>query len=431
MGKRADMHTLHLSIHKGQLFIKTTSYSTLIADNLKLIPDIRYDTVEGAWCCPDTNTSKQWVKDFFPFCDDVLLKNFKANRIIIKTSGYPGPEIVNKLKRINGNWWHYELKFWTVPNTADSRKMLSEFGLSPYVRSLRRVDFLDKENSLTELQKEALFKVEERLRVSRYSWRTIKSYLGHLQRLFAYYREHDPATLTQAQLFDFFLNRISTKGWRAATQNQALCAMKYYYEGVLGEVRDWHLLRGRKERRLPTVLSQEEVARLFLAVENVKHRCILMLIYSGGLRLSELTRLRRVDIHYDRKQIFVFGGKGKKDRYTVLADRCARFLKTYLAEYDPDYWLFEGQNGGVYSVRSVQAILRRAVERSGVNPLATVHTLRHSFATHLLEQGVDLRYIQELLGHSSTKTTEIYTHVRNQAKQSIQSPLDRILGEED
>ncbi|MEO0684047.1 MAG: tyrosine-type recombinase/integrase, partial [Cyanobacteria bacterium J06649_11] len=147
--------------------------------------------------------------------------------------------------------------------------------------------------------------------------------------------------------------------------------------------------------------------------------------------LGELTRLRRMDIHYERKQIFVFGGKGKKDRYTLLADRAARILKEYLSEYDPDYWLFEGQDRGSYSRRSVQAILRRGVEVSGINPLATVHTLRHSFATHLLEQGVDLRYIQELLGHASTKTTEIYTHVRSQAKQSIQSPLDRLLSDED
>ena len=423
------MYSFDISSEDELLFIKLPMYSKLLADRLRLVPYVRYDQIKGAWSCPDDQIAKQWLKDFFPFLDHEELGRTESLHIVVKIPF--DNDLIQKIKQVPGKSWHPPFKLWTVPNTLEGRRRINDLMLSPYILTLRRVDLVDSSNVLSDEQQEALVQVEERLRVRRYSWRTIKSYLGHLQLLFLYYREHDPTQLTQSQIFDFFMNRIGTKGWRAATQNQALCAYKYYYESVLGEVRDWDVLRGRKEKRLPTVLSQEEVARLFLAVPNLKHRSILMLIYSGGLRLGELTRLRRMDIHYDRKQIFVFGGKGKKDRYTVLADRAARTLKEYLSEYDPDYWLFEGQDGGPYSRRSVQAILRRGVEQAGINPLATVHTLRHSFATHLLEQGVDLRYIQELLGHASTKTTEIYTHVRSQAKQSIQSPLDRMLSDED
>ncbi len=149
-----------------------------------------------------------------------------------------------------------------------------------------------------------------------------------------------------------------------------------------------------------------------------------MLIYSGGLRIGESIRLRKEDIHFGRKSIFIKGGKGKKDRYTILSDKMIVLLQNYLVAYKPAYWLFEGQNGGQYSTRSIQQVFRRAVAKSGVNPYSTVHTLRHSFATHLLERGTDLRYIQELLGHSSSETTQIYTHITKRARQRLSSPLD-------
>ena len=184
--------------------------------------------------------------------------------------------------------------------------------------------------------------------------------------------------------------------------------------------------RPRKPKKLPTVLSQEEVLALFRAVSNLKHRCILMLIYSAGLRLGELVRLRIEDVFIPQRKIFVKAAKGKKDRYTVLSDKMLVVLQKYLGNYHPDYWLFEGQTGGPYSARSVQNVLRKAVKQAGVNPYATVHTLRHSFATHLLENGMDLRYIQALLGHSSPKTTEIYTHITEKARNRFRSPLDTL-----
>ena len=183
-------------------------------------------------------------------------------------------------------------------------------------------------------------------------------------------------------------------------------------------------IRARKAESLPGVFSQEEVGRLFKAVTNLKHRSILMTIYSAGLRVSEVVNLRKADILTDLGKLFIRSGKGKKDRYTLLSEKLKPLLEEYLKEYKPSYWLFEGQDHGQYSVRSVQQILRDAVRVSGVNPYATVHTLRHSFATHLLENGTDLRYIQELLGHNNPKTTQIYTHITKRGLDKIRSPLD-------
>ncbi|MEL7124460.1 MAG: tyrosine-type recombinase/integrase [Bacteroidota bacterium] len=151
-----------------------------------------------------------------------------------------------------------------------------------------------------------------------------------------------------------------------------------------------------------------------------------MMIYSAGLRIGECIRMRKADLDFDRNTVFIKAGKGKKDRVSVLSQKLKEKLKDYLASYQPDYWLFEGQTGGTYSATSIQKIFRRAVDKANINPFSTVHTLRHSFATHLLERGIDLRTIQTLLGHSSTETTQIYTHITQKMKDKFVSPLDFI-----
>jgi len=275
---------------------------------------------------------------------------------------------------------------------------------------------------------EAMHRTEEQLKVLRYSWRTVKSYLAHLKYFF---QEHGHLTLAEVNagvIKAYIVRRVAEGNFAESTQNQMLNAIKFWLEQVEKRELDFIDLRPKKKKQLPQVLSVEEVVRLFNVVDNLKHRCILKAIYSGGLRLSEVTNLRIADIHSDRMQVFVHGGKGKKDRYTTLSKGLLIDLRSYFLEYRPDYWLFEGQTGGQYSVRSVQAVLKKAVVKSGVNPYTTVHTLRHSYATHLLEQGTSLRHIQELLGHENSATTEIYTHVSTHEKQQVISPLDRLEG---
>ncbi|MFA4839248.1 MAG: tyrosine-type recombinase/integrase [Candidatus Neomarinimicrobiota bacterium] len=187
------------------------------------------------------------------------------------------------------------------------------------------------------------------------------------------------------------------------------------------------LPRPKKEKQLPVVLSQEEVVNIIDSVDNLKHKTLLMLIYSAGLRVGEAVRLKIEDVDSKRKLIYLKSAKGKKDRYTLLSDVALDNLRRYYLVYRPQEYLFEGAEGRKYlSERSIQHVFERAVKNAGIRKDISVHTLRHSFATHLLESGTDLRYIQELLGHTSSKTTEIYTHVSQKSLGRIRSPLDQI-----
>ena len=272
----------------------------------------------------------------------------------------------------------------------------------------------------------AVHATEEQLRVLRYSYQTIKGYLSHLRTFLAAHRDLRASDVDTDLIRKYIVARTKERSYSESTQNQLLNALKFWLERVEGRDKAFIDLRPKKREQLPQVLSVEEVRRLFAAVGNLKHRCILKIIYGGGLRLGEVVNLRLSDIRSDRLQVFINGGKGKKDRYTTLSGTFLEELRDYFREYRPEHWLFEGQTGGQYSKRSVQAILRKAVDKSKVNPLCTVHTLRHSYATHLLESGVSLRHIQELLGHADSKTTERYTHVSTAENQRVTSPLDRI-----
>lgn len=183
---------------------------------------------------------------------------------------------------------------------------------------------------------------------------------------------------------------------------------------------------GDTKKRLPTVLSEQEVAAILGQIENIKHKCILSLIYSAGLRISEAIHLELRDIDRTRGLITIRQSKGKKDCLVPLSPKINTLLNTYLEAHKPRKYLFEGQSGGLYSDRSIQNILKNACHKAGITKHTTVHTLRHSFATHLLEKGTDLRYIQEILGHSSSKTTEIYTHVSKKMIGTIRSPFDDL-----
>lgn len=176
------------------------------------------------------------------------------------------------------------------------------------------------------------------------------------------------------------------------------------------------------------MLSQEEIGLLFSVMENIKHRAMLMLIYSAGLRRGELLRMRVSDVDFSRGVVLIKGSKGRKDRQSLLAKTLVPLLKEYLAKYEPGYWLFEGVRGDKYGERSVASVLESARQKAGIKKEITLHTLRHSFATHLLEAGTATRFIQELLGHESPVTTEIYTHVSRLSLSKIQSPLDQISG---
>jgi integrase/recombinase XerD len=216
-------------------------------------------------------------------------------------------------------------------------------------------------------------------------------------------------------------------GLSISYQNQAVNSIKFYFEQVLGQNRKFYVIdRPFKAKTLPEVLSESEVKSIIDGIENLKHKCIILLIYSAGLRISELINLKINNIDAKRNQINIKAAKGNKDRYTLLSEKLLTYLRKYFIAFKPKEYLFEGNSGHAYSARSIQMIFARACEKAKIKKKVTVHTLRHSFATHLLENGTDLRYIQTLLGHSSSKTTEIYTHITSKGMEHIKSPLDKL-----
>ena len=280
---------------------------------------------------------------------------------------------------------------------------------------------------LAATQAEALNALQQKLEIARYSPRTIEAYLNATKHFFLHFPGKHPGDIRTEGIEAYQHHLATVRKVSNSHLNQVVNAVRYYYMNVVGDAqRVTFIERPRQEKKLPLVLSETEVAALLRSVDNLKHRCILMLIYSAGLRLSELVGLDLTDLVTDRHQLLVRGGKGNKDRITLLSPKALETVQTYITAYKPVRHLFEGPNGAAYSPRSVQAIFHRAKDKAGITKPATVHTLRHSFATHLLEKGTDLRYIQTLLGHSSSKTTEIYTHVSTQALGKIRSPLDDL-----
>lgn len=267
----------------------------------------------------------------------------------------------------------------------------------------------------------------DELMLQGYSPRTRRSYLHHIRR---YLNTLDgmPSENDEERIRNYLLELVEKDRVSRSYHSQAISALKFLYQDVLGWRQTTRSLpRPRKERRLPVVLSTEEVRRLLEAIDNPRHRAILMLLYSAGLRVGEVVRLRARDLDPSRRAIHIRGGKGRKDRYTLLSDTAWAAVRRFVAGAEPDEYIFPGPNSNrPLSVRSVQRVVHEARRRAGINKALTPHTLRHSFATHLLESGVDLRYIQELLGHASTKTTQIYTHVSRRELGRIVSPLDRL-----
>jgi site-specific recombinase XerD len=273
-------------------------------------------------------------------------------------------------------------------------------------------------------------KLGEALQLRGYSRQTIKAYSGHVARFLDYGLSQEKRTFDPILVREYTLTLLDS-GKSHSYVNQALSAIKFYITSVChygGEAGTF--IRPKKENKLPSVLSTGEVMQILRAVSNLKHRALLYLTYSSGLRVGEVVRLRMSDLDVQRRTLHVRQGKGRKDRLTLLSEVAYAALRQYLEEEQPQTWLFPGQDRRSHlRERTVQKVFEQAYQSSGVTRPATVHTLRHCFATHLLENGTDLRYIQELLGHQSSRTTERYTHVSVKDIRRIQSPLDRMLGE--
>ncbi|TKG89025.1 integrase [Puteibacter caeruleilacunae] len=250
------------------------------------------------------------------------------------------------------------------------------------------------------------------------------------EQFLGYFANSDINEIEKDQIDAYILVLIRKNKISPSQQNQRINAIKFYYDKVLGRDKEYYNIeRPHSEKVLPKVLNESEVLAILRAIDNYKHKAILSTIYSSGLRRSELINLRKHDIDFERKTVLIRGAKGKKDRISILSEANAKLLKVYIQRYKPNYWLFEGQDRAQYSATSISRVLQKAVKNTDIAKRVTPHMLCHSFATHLLEHGVDIRYIQSLLGHESTKTTEIYTHISNKSLAKINSSLDEILNQ--
>lgn len=266
------------------------------------------------------------------------------------------------------------------------------------------------------------------LRSKRFAESTIKNYTSALRLFLNFYADKNVADLTADHVIRFNNEYILAKRLSSSMQNQVVNAIKKFFLIVKNSRIDIEAIhRPRGEYKDPNVISKEEVKQILDAPRNLKHRAMLSLIYACGLRRSELLNLKPMHIDSKRKLLIIKQSKGRKDRVTPLSEKIIELLREYYKAYKPKEWLFEGQKpGNKYSATSLQNVLKQALRRSRIKKPVTLHWLRHSFATHLIEAGTDLRYIQEILGHKSSKTTEIYTHVSNKSLQNIKSPFDDL-----
>ena len=365
--------------------------------------------------------------------------------------------IIRKLKEVK---WSQTNKCWYMPLSSDSYDLIKEAlnkvaeinsaELKQYLEKRKQIkatsaplsnkpvstNFITKTIAASpawKLSKEnlaALEKFVEQLKLKSYSLSTILTYRNEFLQLLQLLKNKPVNDLTTADLRRYMVYAMEKEGIKENTAHSRLNALKFYFEQVLGKEKFfWEIPRPKKPMQLPNVLGEKEIARLFNAVLNLKHKAILFTAYSAGMRVSEVTSLRLSDIDSDRMQIRIEAAKGKKDRYVGLSPVLLDILRAYLKKSKPRpvKYLFESEMPGeAYSSRSAQKVFQRAKEKAGIRKEVSFYSLRHSFATHLLEKGIDIRFIKDILGHFNIKTTERYVHVKKEQLIRIPSPLDDL-----
>ncbi|MBE0637416.1 MAG: site-specific integrase [Bacteroidales bacterium] len=348
---------------------------------------------------------------------------------------------------LEGAAWSHSRRFWYIP--------AEQFRLSEVFNALNPVAWLDysalksektttgeypvenkAENEITEkqqriLSQETITKLDEFhrwLAHKRYSPSTIKTYLGALKSFLQYTAHKALAEIGNEDVVAYVNDVIIANHLSFAYQNQTVNALKLFFREVMkGKIEVEKIERPRREHKLPNVLSKSEVKAILDAPVNLKHQAMLSLIYACGLRRSELLNLKPEHVDSKRGLLIIKQAKGRKDRVAPISEKLITLLRDYYKKYHPQTWMFEGQQGGTqYAEASLAKVLQSACAKANIKKAVTLHWLRHSYATHLLESGTDLRYIQELLGHKSSKTTEIYTHVTDKSLQKIKSPFDDL-----
>jgi integrase/recombinase XerD len=361
----------------------------------------------------------------------------RGMQVILLKFPYNQP-LINILKSNKETTWSYTLKSWYLPYSVENVKQIHELlngkaiidfsGMKEKLELIKRLPPDIKEYSLNAEAVALISKFKNFLQSRRYSENTIATYTDSLTVFFKYYSHKSVTDITNDDLIAFNTNYILANNYSASFQNQVVNAVKLFFRTIQSTTINVELVpRPKSQKLLPNVLNKEEVKRILDAPGFLKHRAMLSLIYSCGLRCGELLRLKPEHIDSKRNVLVIKQAKGRKDRIAPLSDKTIKLLRDYYKAFQPKFYLFEGEKEGTpYTQRSLQLVLKQSATKAGITKPVTLHWLRHSYATHLLESGTDLRYIQEILGHNSSKTTEIYTHVSTKSIQKIVSPFDTL-----
>lgn len=327
-------------------------------------------------------------------------------------------ELIEKVKKLVGVKWSHSKKAWYVLDTQAYRE---KFGLEskPFGKEILL--------KIHPVNQQAISALTERLQLKAYSQSTIKTYRNEFAQLLYILKDFPVENCDANKLKSYFLYCINELKLTETTLHSRINAIKFYFEQVLKRDKIFmEIPRPNKPSKLPKVINAQDIKKMFEQTTNLKHNTMLKLCYGMGLRVSEIINLKITDIDSKNMQVFIERAKGKKDRYVNLPESSLEQLRTYFKEYKPKKYLFEGQYGEKYSTRSAQQVFKAAMKRANINKEVGIHSLRHSFATHLLENGTDISFIQQLLGHNSINTTLIYTHVTKKDLKKIKSPLDNI-----
>lgn len=351
-------------------------------------------------------------------------------------------ELIPICKQIGAKWSQTKSGWYMPLNRVNYKSILSAFSevahveTQKFLEDARMVKYrqqtkVDKFRALTKEPHPELNKVLElflrKMRAFRYSESTISTYYNMIKGFFHYVNKK-PSQITLSDVEDYSANWVVKHHYSRSYHRQVFSALKILQQILPQEFLPSEKLEQPKRlKTLPTVLSTSEILDILRFIDNTKHRTMVSLLYGAGLRIGELLSLHIYNIDFDRLEITVYMAKGNKSRVVSLGSQLAILLAQYIRQYEPSSLLFPGQNGHEYSQTSVRALLRRAVQNAGIKKKVTPHTFRHSYATHLLEQGVDLRYVQELLGHSRPETTQIYTHVTKKELMKVKSPFDTMI----
>ena len=349
---------------------------------------------------------------------------------------------IELVKKIADAKWSQTNKCWFISYYAEALQLIKNTfeakGIT--IKLLNKYEDVIKPNhvkikkpsdalpDLNKVQKEKINQFNYWLKSKRYSGSTIGTYMDSIQTFLRYYSTKNLSEITNEDLIIFNNEYILANHYSASYQNQIVNAVKLFFRNIENKQLQPELIhRPKTQKLLPNVLSKEEIKLILNAHSNIKHKAMLSLIYSCGLRCGEMLRLKPEHIDSKRNILIIKQSKGRKDRITPLSNKIILMLRDYYHLHKPKEWLFEGQKQGEpYDERSLQNVLKQAIGKSQIKKPVSLHWLRHSYATHLLENGTDLRYIQEILGHSSSKTTEIYTHVSTKNIQKIISPFDYL-----